>query len=220
MLLLFSVLLVDISGRLDSSSYERSFDEFRSYISLDQTVHRRYYKYRPPPSTSTSNVLTYSLRSLSCLACNRGFSYVHSLDLKKSWHKQVSRLFRQEHWDPELLHEEGIGSTCKALQTLDDLGSDTLGLPLDVISPTDTEAAQWRHKLMSSILSRSKERNDAPPDFDESHLRQMLEDQHNRCAKYGVLGIQADGSPWSLSLDRIDSNRGYFKDNVISFCWW
>ena len=53
------------------------------------------------------------------------------------------------------------------------------------------------------------------PDFDCTFLTTLLKAQRNRCAKYGVKGVQAGHSLWSLSLDRINSERWYYKDNII-----
>lgn len=77
-------------------------------------------------------------------------------------------------------------------------------------------------KLFSSSKNRAKKKN---LDFDlsTSFIREMLVPL--KCAATGfdlVLDDNLTGriGPLLPSLDRIDSSRGYLKDNVRLVCWW
>lgn len=63
-------------------------------------------------------------------------------------------------------------------------------------------------------------------DFDLSieYLKNLLLMQNNKCKMSGIAFEMSSGdglkgrSPWSPSLDRIDSNKGYTQDNVQFVC--
>lgn len=59
--------------------------------------------------------------------------------------------------------------------------------------------------------------------IDTAYLKQMYEDQAGKCAISGIDMIirgknNAIDSPYSVSLDRIDSNGGYTQGNVWLVC--
>jgi hypothetical protein len=132
---------------------------------------------------------------------------------KLSFHPLARVLIANGKWDPMILHTGGIDQTCDALRLLDaDLTAPDL--PPGITPPSNAQARKWRAKVMERIRVRMKHSGEEP-DFDATYLTTLLTRQHNRCAKYGVKGVQAGNSLWSLSLDRIDSSRWYYKDNII-----
>jgi hypothetical protein len=182
------VLLVDLSFQFNSSSPERENEKIRSYLSADQIVHR------------------------CCITCQFGLKG-HTFAEKRSFHTIACVPIATGKWHPPILHAFGIEGTCTALQELDD---DPMapGLPPGINPPATAKATIWRNKLMGKVKERMKHHGEEP-DFDGRYLTALLKNQRNRCAKYGVKGLQAGNSLWSLSLDRIDCSRWYYKDNII-----
>jgi hypothetical protein len=182
------VTLVNLSSQFASSSPERLYESVRSYLSSQQTVKR------------------------CCLMDQFGLKG-HTPEEKYSFHPIARVPIATGKWNPQILHTEGIDETCNALQRLDE---DPMapGLPPGVTPPSNTQASGWRGKLMSKIRIRMRP-HDEVPDFDCTYLTTLLARQRNRCVKYGAKGVQASNSLWSLSLDRIDSDRWYYKDNII-----
>jgi hypothetical protein len=132
---------------------------------------------------------------------------------KLSFHRLARVLIANGQWDPMILHTGGIAQTCDALRLLD-ADPTAPGLPPGITPPSNAQATKWRGKVMGRIRERM-EHTGEEPDFDATFLTALLTRQRNRCAKYGVKGVQAGNSLWSLSLDRIDSSRWYYKDNII-----
>jgi hypothetical protein len=183
-----AVPLVDLSFRFNSSSPEREEEEIRSYLSADQTVKR------------------------CCVTCNFGLKG-HTPEEKRSFHDIASLPIANGIWYPSILHNMGRDDTLKALQELD-VHPNATGLPPGINPPSTAQAGKWRGKVMQKARDRMKPHGEEP-DFDCTYLTALLKAQCNRCAKYGVKGVQARNSLWSLSLDRIDSSRWYYKDNII-----
>lgn len=53
-------------------------------------------------------------------------------------------------------------------------------------------------------------------DLDREFLYQLYVEQDGRCGWTGVrLSLEEMGKPWSVSLDRLDCDRGYVKGNVM-----
>lgn len=51
-------------------------------------------------------------------------------------------------------------------------------------------------------------------------LMDIYERQHGVCPISGqILGINSDKTPYTISLDRKDSSKGYTKDNIHLVCW-
>ena len=183
-----AVPLVDLSFRFNSSSPERVKEAVRSYLSADQTVKR------------------------CCVTCQFGLKG-HTPDEKSSFHNIASAPIATGIWYPPILHNLGIDDTLIALQELDD-DPNAPGLPPGTNPPSPAQAGKWRGKLIAKVRDRMKPHGEEP-DFDCTYLTALLNAQRNRCAKYGVKGLQAGKNLWSLSLDRINSKRWYYKDNII-----
>lgn len=84
-------------------------------------------------------------------------------------------------------------------------------------------ATHWLECLLRNSKFRAGRRKE-PHDLDIKYLQDMLTAQQNKCSKTGVpfiisveKGIRGR-SPWSLSIDRIDSARGYIKGNIQLVC--
>lgn len=74
----------------------------------------------------------------------------------------------------------------------------------------------------NSTKTRAKAQNpyrDPPPDnINELFLQKLYNDQGGLCAISGMPLETNKESPWKMSLDRIDTFRGYMKDNVRLIC--
>lgn len=58
-----------------------------------------------------------------------------------------------------------------------------------------------------------------PRDLDKEFLFSLLAEQQGRCFWTGVtMSLEEMGKPWSISLDRMDCDRGYVRDNVVLVC--
>lgn len=77
-------------------------------------------------------------------------------------------------------------------------------------------------RLFSEARLRSRKKKIAF-DLDQEWLKARLAACRGRCEQTGVhLLLPGHGgrtSPWSVTLDRIDSRKGYTKDNVQIVCW-
>lgn len=58
-----------------------------------------------------------------------------------------------------------------------------------------------------------------PADITAEFLWSLLKEQGGKCYwTGGALSLEEMGKPWSISLDRIDCDRGYLQDNVALVC--
>lgn len=78
--------------------------------------------------------------------------------------------------------------------------------------------------LYYSILNRTKKSKlecDLTPDFIEQNLRLPCSKTGKKFVLYPELKSRnySNREPYSASIDRIDNNRGYTKDNVQFVCW-
>lgn len=56
----------------------------------------------------------------------------------------------------------------------------------------------------------------APTDLNEADLRDLFERQRGRCWWTGIaLCTDSRDKPWSVSLDRLDNEKGYLRGNVV-----
>lgn len=71
----------------------------------------------------------------------------------------------------------------------------------------------------SGAKRRKKVLSWEPYDIDRAFLFELLARQQGRCFWTGVeFSLEEMGKPWSVSLDRLDCDRGYTKDNVVLVC--
>lgn len=87
--------------------------------------------------------------------------------------------------------------------------------------------------LYVDLVRRGKRRNDPDPDFDVYYLDELYEKQNGKCAISGLdlivksrsdrRRIKRNGkkwkkSPYAASVDRIDIDKPYSKDNIQLVC--
>lgn len=71
-------------------------------------------------------------------------------------------------------------------------------------------------KLLNFARHRAKKHN-RDFDLDETFIRSLIEDQSNKCALSGIEFID-NHKIFEMSIDRIDSDLGYTRDNVQLVC--
>lgn len=84
----------------------------------------------------------------------------------------------------------------------------------------------WANRLLIYVRNayagakrRKKVLDWAPHDLDREFLFELLKRQQGRCYWTGVaMALEEMGKPWSISLDRVDCDRGYTRDNVVLVC--
>lgn len=73
----------------------------------------------------------------------------------------------------------------------------------------------WCKKLLHSAKSTSKKYN-LPFDLDEAHILQLWSSQNGKCYWLEIDLVPSDvRSPSSPSIDRIDCDKGYTKNNIV-----
>lgn len=73
----------------------------------------------------------------------------------------------------------------------------------------------WHEKLLHSAKSTSKKYN-LPFDLDEKFIMDLWNQQIGKCYWLGIDLIPSAGrSPSSPSIDRVDCDGGYTKDNIV-----
>lgn len=73
--------------------------------------------------------------------------------------------------------------------------------------------------LLAEQINQAKRRN-IGYDLDKPFILAMWDAQGGKCALTGTTMTPERTSPFKCSLDRIDSSRGYFRDNVQLVCKW
>lgn len=74
---------------------------------------------------------------------------------------------------------------------------------------------EFRFRLTLKQVKRRAKEKGLPFDIDAEWAMEMLERQGGKCARSGLPLVFADSvQATSASFDRIDSTRGYTKDNV------
>jgi len=77
----------------------------------------------------------------------------------------------------------------------------------------------WAFKLLRSARHTSK-RKGRIVSIDVALLHALLEKQGGACYWTGVPMLFSQNSPWTISLDRLDSDGGYTHSNVVLCSWW
>jgi hypothetical protein len=108
-----------------------------------------------------------------------------------------------DQFSPDKKVSDGHGSYCK---------------PCNVSWTKEYRAKSPAHRLVMSLNTsrQTAARKGLPHELTISDLVKMWNDQDGRCAYTGVqMKYDGAGSPESVSLDRVDSSKGYTKDNVV-----
>lgn len=79
-------------------------------------------------------------------------------------------------------------------------------------------------EIKRTITLRSKKKYGIITDIDLEYLYELYNNQNGKCAYSGITMTASDivgngRSSTSISIDRIDSNKGYVKENVVLVCW-
>ena len=74
-------------------------------------------------------------------------------------------------------------------------------------------------RRVSDSKSRAKDKN-LEHDIDSDHIKLLLKQSRNRCGMLGKKFVFKAKDPLNMSIDRIDNNRGYTKDNVWLVSTW
>ena len=81
------------------------------------------------------------------------------------------------------------------------------------------EELKFIGKRVSDSKSRAKKKN-IPHDVTKDDVAQMYMQSGGRCPYIKVPFILEKGNRYNISLDRIDSSKGYTKDNIMIICDW
>jgi hypothetical protein len=79
----------------------------------------------------------------------------------------------------------------------------------------------WYKIINSGIKTRIK-RSNMDCDITKEYINQLFENQKGRCALSGLeitLPKTWRDRKYTASLDRINSDIGYLKDNLVTCCW-
>jgi hypothetical protein len=81
----------------------------------------------------------------------------------------------------------------------------------------------YPRRVLSSIYNGAKRRS-KKKGFGFNISKRDIEDlyvkQHGKCAITGINMTFIANDKYKISLDRIDSKKGYLKNNVQLLCWW
>jgi hypothetical protein len=76
------------------------------------------------------------------------------------------------------------------------------------------------YNLIHNSKSSQTERNNTDEiGFDLDYLYQLLEEQDYKCAITGIVMNLRSNNPYKVSIDRIDSNKPYSKENIHLICY-
>lgn len=83
------------------------------------------------------------------------------------------------------------------------------------VSRKKTRNKNWVKALLQRVLNKDKE-----CDLNHEYILKLFEKQKGKCFWFGFKMIDClnDRHPLQPSLDRIDNNKGYTKDNVVLCC--
>jgi hypothetical protein len=74
--------------------------------------------------------------------------------------------------------------------------------------------------LLSKARENSKKRNHPPPTVTREFLESLWEEQQGRCFWTDVPMVFETGSPWKISLERLDNSKPYTPENVVLCSWF
>ena len=79
--------------------------------------------------------------------------------------------------------------------------------------------------IVSGTIQRDKQKYQTPNKqlIDIKFIEKLLKQQKGKCYWYGVTmeidSIEGTRNPLKLTIDRLDCNKGYSKDNVVLTCY-
>lgn len=89
----------------------------------------------------------------------------------------------------------------------------------NLVEPEYVERFDYFRRKMVEASSRTKRNGKDAPEFDLMEYWQKLKDQDFKCALTGYDLEFTTGSPWQLSVDCIEPEKGYVLENV-QFTGW
>ena len=79
----------------------------------------------------------------------------------------------------------------------------------------------YKANLWQNLLGNAKRRN-IVVEIEKSHIQRMYDQQGGMCAVTGLpmqfSALESGKNSYAVSVDRIDSSRGYYPDNVRLVC--
>lgn len=78
----------------------------------------------------------------------------------------------------------------------------------------------WSGYFISRIKKRSKDRFSEDVDFDSDYLKDLFSRQKGKCYWTNLKMVLevSNKNPFQVSIDRLDNNKGYTKDNIVLCC--
>jgi hypothetical protein len=114
-----------------------------------------------------------------------------------------------------LRNADGLASYCKACNSKDSNAYNKR----QVRSNWASRLLHYVRVAYSGAKRRKKVSLWEPYDIDRAFLFELLARQQGRCFWTNVeMSLEEMGKPWSISLDRVDCDRGYTRDNVVLVC--
>lgn len=95
----------------------------------------------------------------------------------------------------------------------------THGLPAVISIPAQRKRTLTIRQALRYKLTSIKSRGIHACDIDIDYLLSLHSSQHGRCYYTGLPLVGAQCDPNTVSIDRIDSTRGYMRGNVVLCIW-